>query len=810
MSKQQTQVTTLALPVTGEEKSNSSLLLKKYLFHWPLFILSAIVFIGIAYFYLSIAHPIYPISATIEFKTPTASSASLTVNQSSTDAQLDPIDKPVIVENEIEVMQSKKILYQVVNQLGVWVTYRQKVGIVSKDLYNQTPVKFQFVKQPEIINPDGEKLKVSIKDRNSFTYSDKSGDEKTGKFSTPITTPMGTWQLNPTSTVTNYVDSALVLSINDPDLVSDGYQKDIKVELENKDAPFVNLSVSDNVPQRGKDLLNAVMALYLQYALEDKNRLSQKTLKFIDYRLDSLKSELDDIEKRIETYKGSHHITWSVDTEAVSYQGIRLQNINNLNAVNVQLGVLESLEKYAASVENTDAPPVSSTSLGDADLSALYQKLSDLQVEHAKLAGTLPETNPQITDVNMQIRLLKSSFKAKLATLKAALVAQKQELQSIVSGVQSFLNTVPTMDKELNELKRVQQSKDIIYKFLLEKREQVGLRYASSVSDSEIVDDAHAGKIKWPIPIVVYLLGIILGFAAAAGLLYLRESLNDLIVSRKQIEDETGVPILGELAYQNTDKQIVVSEGRSKFTIGEQFRVLRTNLYHLHGTNDAGRVTLFTSSVSGEGKSFVSSNLAVTLAYASRKVVILEMDLRKPKISVNFGLSSEHKGISNYLSSEITDLDQLIQHSGIENLDVLGCGSILPNPSELLEREQLDELILALKPRYDDIIIDSPPIHLVTDALVISRVADASLYVVRQGYTHKYELEFISEINSAERFPKLSIIFNGVKAGASGYGGGYGYGYGYGYGGYNKSYNSYAHKEKISFGERIKGVLKRF
>jgi len=264
------------------------------------------------------------------------------------------------------------------------------------------------------------------------------------------------------------------------------------------------------------------------------------------------------------------------------------------------------------------------------------------------------------------------------------------------------------------------------------------------------------------------------------------------------------VPILGELSYQDSTESIVVSAGRSKFAVGEQFRVLRTNLYHLHGNNDPGRVTLFTSSVSGEGKSFVSSNLAVTLAYASMKTIILEMDLRKPKVSINFGLSADTKGISDFLAETSTNLDEMIRPSGIPGLDVLSCGTIVPNPSELLEKEELDELINLLKLRYDDIIIDSPPIHLVTDSLIISRVASAALYIVRQGYTHKSELDFIAEIKASERFNKFTIVFNGVKRDASGYGyyGGYGYGYSY--------YNAYTDKPKWNIGDSVKGFLKRF
>ena len=813
MSKQKTQVTTLELAGAGPESaSNISSIFKKYLFHWPLFLFCVIVFSIGAYFYLKVTSPIFPILSTLEFKAPTASSASLTVNQSNTQQELNPIDKPIIVENEIEVMQSKKLVYQVVNALQLWITYTQKKGFTTQDLYKRSPISFQFVHQNGPIRPSGEKMEIQIKDHASYTYKDDLGNLKKCSFGTPVKTEFGTWRIDATTDFENFIGSSIMVTIQDPDLVSDSYQGKIKVALENKDAPFVNLSTSDQVALRGKDILNSLMALYLQFAIEDKNKLSQRTLKFIEFRLDSLKGELDSIEKKIEIYRNNHNIT-DIKLQAQSYRDINQTNLKEINDIESQLGVVAGLENYMNSNRTNGKLPSASGLLAvDPGLAGLYEKLADLQLKREDLLATTPPANPIFNSIDQQIMSLKTDFKEKLQSIRSSLMSQKKQFNVFNSTIQSSLNKVPSQDREYASMERIQESKENIYKFLLEKHEQVALRYASSVSDSEVVDDAHAGKIKWPIVPVVYLIGVLIGLVAAAFILYIRESLNDLITSRKQIENETDIPILGELSYQDTEEQIVVTEGRSKFAIGEQFRVLRTNLFHLHGNNESGRVSLFTSSISGEGKSFVSSNLAVTLAYASRKTIILEMDLRKPKISVNFGLPADFPGISNYLSEEAIKLDTLIQPSSIPGLDVLGCGSILPNPSELLEKDKLDELIAELRTRYDEVIIDSPPIHLVTDALIIARVADVSVYVVRQDYTHKHEIEFISQINDADRFPKLTIVFNGVKAGGSGYGYS-GYGYGYGYGGYgygNSGYNSYASKEKITVEKILKGFISRF
>jgi tyrosine-protein kinase Etk/Wzc len=800
MSKQQTQVTTLKLPVTDSKSPDINKLIKKWLYHWPLFIIGVILTSFLAYYYIQITNPVYPIVATLQFKVPTASSSTGPASQSAILTTLQPISKPIIVENEIEVMQSEKLMYQVVTQLELWINYVEKKGIVKKDLYKQTPVKFQFVKQNGTIQPSGESMDILIKNSDSFVLTDGDKNVSEHSFSSVIKSGFGTWKLVPTSNFQNFIGKSISISIQDPDLVAAGYQKGIKAALEDKDAPFVNLSTTDIVPERGKDILNSLLALYQQSALDEKNREDEKTIAFINSRFDSVATELTTVEKKIEQYKSSQGIT-DITAQAQSVREGSQINTKAITDLNAQLSVLDNLEKYADSPSNDDKLPGGSATLSDPGLQTIYDKLQELQLRREQQLAVTPANNPMFVPLNRQINTLKNDFKEKIRVMKSSLIASRQSLTSSDAGSKNFLSKIPTQDRIYNALVRDRDTKQKLYTDLLELREEISLRYGSTVSDSEIVDDAHAGRVKWPIVPVVYALALILGLAAPVGLLFVRESLITFITNRYQIEDETGVPIIGELSYQDSGDTIVVTEGRSNFAIGEQFRVLRTNLYHLHGNNDSGRVTLFTSSIGGEGKSFVSANLAVTLAYAARKTIIIEMDLRKPKTSISFGLSSEHPGVSDYLAGKSSKLAELIQPSGIPGLDVLSCGPILPNPSELLEKQRLDELISSLREIYDDVIIDSPPIHLVTDAIIISRVADASLYVVRQGFTSKNELEFISEINSTNRFPKFNIVFNGIR------GDKFGYGYSYS----NSYYNSYnTKKEKRSFSRRLKGFFSRF
>ncbi|MBS1526481.1 MAG: polysaccharide biosynthesis tyrosine autokinase [Bacteroidetes bacterium] len=792
-------VTTITLPIAQNPTVDFAKLIKKYLFHWPLFLVTLAVFLIGSYFYVKYAKPIYPVTSTLEFKNDVSTTNGVSSDNKTGISELDQISTPVIVENEVEVMQSKKIMYQVVTQLKLWVNYAVKDGLLSTDLYKSTPVDFEFIKQAGAIDPQGMKLQITIKDRNHFALVDQ--DTKTQhvyKFGQSIKSEFGSWKLLATPNIDNNFYGKLInVTVMDPDAVTDNYLSALKVGLENKDAPFVNLSISDVVPQRGKDILNSVMEIYNKNAMADKNRKSQATIDFIDKRLDSISKDLISNEKLIAMYQTSEgiaDISQQTQTDLAGQQ----QNAKELTDLNLQIQTVEEIENYINSPQGNAMPATGN--LTDNGLNSMLDKLSDLQLKKDQMLETTPEKNPIFDPINRQIATLRSSIKEKVVTLKSQLLAQRKQLEGVSSHYSAAISRVPTISSKNSSMTRDADIKEKLYSFLLEQREKISLRYSSAIPDAEIVDDAHAGKVKWPKPAIVYVLASILGICLPIGLIYTRDSFDVKITNRKQIEDVVTIPILGELQYQESSTPIVISKERGKFAIGEQFRVLRTNLYHVHNNNDSGRVTLFTSSTGGEGKSFVSANLAVTLAYAGRKTIIMEMDLRKPKISLTFGLPMDVAGISDYLDGEVRDIKSLIQPSGIPGLDVMGCGSILPNPSELLENEKLDELIGELKKMYDDVLIDSPPIHLVTDALIIARVADASVYIMRQGYTQKVELDFINEIKSEERFPKLNIVFNGIKREK--------YGYGYNYD--NSYYNTYTNKPKKTFKGGVRKFFSRF
>lgn len=788
-------IATITLPISQNQTTDFAKVFKKYIFHWPIFFLSLAVCIVLSFFYLKYTNPVYPINATIEFKN--AKSQEYGGADKNNLQELDQISTPVVFENEVEIIKSKKIMLQVVKDLTLWVGYSKKEGMLSTDLYKSSPVKFQFIKMPARIDSKGIKLNLILKDANTFVVEDKSGGHKEFRYGQYIQSDFGLWKLDQTSVIDSYIGSAIVITVGDPSNVADYYVSGLKSTLDDKEVPFVTLTMSDVVPQRGQDVLNAVINTYLKYTIDEKNKKTEATIKFINKRIDSIGKDLHMNEAEIQSYASSQGITDITTQSQLSVQDANASQ-KALDDINLQIRIINSIENYVSSPGTNKQP--STVGLQDASLNSMLDKLTETELRKQNLLANNPPDNPVFEPINNEISTLQSNIKEKIRNDKETLLLTKSQLQSTYSRAEGQIRSVPGQQNQYNSMQRDKDAEAKLYSFLLEQREQLSLKYASTVSDAKVVDYAHAGDAKWPKGSIVYFLASFIGFLVPVGVIYTRNSFDNKITHRRQIEQELDIPILGELSFQESSTAIVITKERGSFAIGEQFRALRSKLYQVLNSNENGKVCLVTSSTSGEGKSFVSANLSVTLAYAARKTIILEMDLRKPKIASIFELPAEQAGISDYLENDYLKIDDLIRPSGIPGLDIMSAGTIQDNPSELLEKINLDELISALRKKYDFVIIDTPPIHLVTDALIIARVVDAGLYVIRQGYTLKEELDFINEVRSENRFPKLNLIFNGIKREK--------YGYGYNYN--NSYYNTYTSRPKNTFGHAMRGFFSRF
>lgn len=770
--------------ITEKEKENSTTLrdnINGYLYHWPLFLVTLLVTLACAFVYLRLNNSTYPVSASIIIK-----DDKKNPDEDDKLKEIDLANSSKLAENETEVLKSRNLINKVVSDLQLWITYQQPDGFLKKkDLYKVSPVTFKLLKQQDTVG--GQVFKVVVKDDKSFYLKKSNGQLAEFPFNTPLVNSFGTWELKPTSNLKNYIGTEIRVVLNNPNKVAANYQKNIDADLVNKLAPTIELGLKDEVAQRGKDVLNELIKEYNANNVRQKNLLTQKTLDFIDNRIRSVAGELSRSESSVEGYKSSNGLT-NISSQSEAYLQNTQVNDNKLNDINTQLASIKGIEEYVNSPNDQTAPSV--LGINDDGLKSLVSRLSTLEQQREQTLANTPEDNPIFDPINRQIRVLKDAIKENVRNIKSSLLAQRKIIESSNSNYQASIRSLPVQERQLDDKTRQQTIKESLYNYLLQKKEEIALNYAAIVPDAIIVDYAYVGTLqsqKMPIYGVAFLLGLLF----PTGLIYARNSLSNRITTRKEITDATGIPVLGELSHK-LNGNAIISPDSGNIAIGEEFRDLRTNLHFLQQNTDKGHVTLVTSSIASEGKSFVSTNLGIVMAASGKKTVILEIDLRRPKISETFGLSQANPGISTYLIEQIP-LKEVIQSSNVHpNLDIIGSGPIPAFPSELLGLDKLDQLINQLRLNYDNIILDTPPINLVTDAKILSRVSDITLYVIRQSFTFKSLLPFIKSLNDDQHFNNMKIVFNNVDKGK----------YGYNYG------NDYY--KKIRGGGTAKSGLKQF
>ncbi|WP_017259461.1 GumC family protein [Pedobacter arcticus] len=778
MAKQRPQITTLIIPEESKKSFNIRGIVAKYLYHWPLFAITLFVLLAVAIFYLQFAKPSYEITATLIIKENKKSP-----DQQSALSQIDLVSASKQIENEMEIIKSNRLISQVIKELNLGIAYHKKEGLILTDLYRISPVK--LIQFNPILPAQGKKLNtekkkvvyIVIKDDKSFYLKTKDNKLKECSFNTYLSNTWGTWRLEPTLLLSEYKGKTIQITFLDNEKLALEYQKAIDVSLTNKLSTSISLTLDDEIAQRGKDILNTLISSYKWYGVQENELNAKATLAFLDNRLDSLTAELNLVERDIEGFKSSRGLT-DISTESrISLENLQ-ENDKRLNEVNVQLSIINGIENYVNSPQSRQAP--APLQINDPALNYLVENLSRLQLQRDKLLAISPETNPDFDPLDRQIATTRASIKESVNNIKSSLLNARAKLESFNTVLESSIKKIPTQERLLVSIKRQQAVKEGLYTYLLQKREEISANYATLVSTVRVVDQAYASKTKASKKMLALVLALFLGLALPTGLIYLRNNLNDSIIEANEITTELDIPVIGEVALQKS-KDLVSFKTFDTNIITEQLRTLRTNLYYLYGDKAKGRVTLITSSVAEEGKTFISSNLGITLAQIARKTVILEMNLRQPKLADIFNLQNNDPGITDFLNDEAS-LAEIVQQTKVNpNLYIIGSGTSVTNPSELLEKELLKNLIVSLQDTFDDIIINSAPVHLFPDAMILSRLADVTLYVIKQGYTSKVELEFLKEIDSKKHLPNIQIVFNGVQRDK------YGYGYNYGNSYYNKT-----------------------
>ncbi|QPH39931.1 GumC family protein [Pedobacter endophyticus] len=767
MNTQQAQFTTYIIGETKGKNDDWKVTVKKYLFHWPLFLIALIFTLSVAFVYMKRFKPVYEIKATMiikdNSKTPEAKSNVLD--------EIGLTGSSELIENEMKVLKSRQLISKIVDDFQLWTTYYRKDGLFTetdglnaRDVYTDSPVKFVLLKRTGDLENQGVKIKVI--DDKSFTLVLGGGKSKQLLFADSYSDKFGTWKLVPNKNILDAKGKTVYIGITEPAIRTLEVQQSIEVSLSSKLGTSIDLAVSDVNEKRGKDILNAVIANYYETSTTEKNRELKQTLEFLDQRLASLTGELSTAERGIEGFRTSKGLTDISSQTKISLENLQA-NDSKLNEVNLQLSVINGIDQYVNSSQNMGKIP-STIGIDDPSLLSSIEKLSNLQLDHDRLAANMPETNPEFEPINRQIRTTKSSIRESVKNIKNNLQNSRNKLQAYNNRFEASIRDIPSEERQFVNIKRQQSSKENTYTYLLQKREEVAVKYASNLSNNRIVDDAYAETPKDP-KALVYFVSIFMGLALPISLVYGRGALSDKIIDADDITNAVDIPIVGELPYDKKTSHIAIKDN-SLNAISEQLRALRIKLYYLHDKKETGRVTLVTSSISKEGKSFVSVNISSALAMAFKKTIILELDMRKPKVAQYFGVTDQHKGMSEYLLGKAT-LPEIIRNSGANaNLDIISCGQLVDNPSELLEQKRLAQLIDTLKEQYDDIVIDSPPAHLVPDAILLSRLCGVTLYIVRQGYTEKSEMKFLKQLQDQDHMKNINIVFNSIERVKYGYG----------------------------------------
>ena len=743
---------------------NLRAVLIRYARHWKWFVLSVILTGGVAYVYTLFQTPIYEIKTSLLIKDDKKG-----LSEDNILKEMDIFAPKKVIENETEILKSFALMDNVVGSLGLDVRYFRPTSTIKKEVYDESPIRL-LVEQADPILYDTELSVVAVDARtvriNDVLYP----------VNRSIQTPYGRLRIFTRHSLKASAEPMLVQVLPRQAAV-DELLINLTVQPSSKASTVLLMTLEDAVPRRGKAVLNKLISEYNQAAVVDKNIVAANTLNFIEDRLRLIAGELATVEKGVESYKSAEGIT-DLSSQAQVFLETVKENDAQLNEANIQLGVIGDVERYVESKTNDRGVAPATLGVSDPVLVGLITKVGELELQRDQLVRTTSPNSPILQSLESQIKATKTSLAENIQSLKQTLTGTQQKLRLTNRQLENQIRTIPRKERALVNITRQQSIKNNLYTYLLEKREETALSYASTVADSRTIDPPRSGTrpikpVKSTIYILFGLLGLLLPVAGIAA----RDALNDRVSRRSDVEDASQVPILGEImASHNLDPLVMVSGKRS--VIAEQIRTLRTNLQFLRSSPTDCQVVMFTSSISGEGKSFLSLNLGASLALVDRPTVILEMDLRKPKLHDVLDLPNT-VGISNYLIQEASVDDILQPIPGFPNYHIITCGPLPPNPAELLSSPRLEQLFLELRQRFAYIIVDSPPIGLVTDAQLIAPHVDATMFMVRHDHTPKAYLRMIDNLWKEHRFQRLNLILNGVGSGES-----YQYGYSYNYGGY--------------------------
>ena len=793
-----------------EEKINYQELLFRYIIHWPWFLASILICLIGAWGYLYFQTPVYQVSASIMIKddkkggnSGSADLENLGLGGVITSAQS--------IDNEIEVLRSKTILKEVVNSLELYITYYDEDEFPKREMYKTSPVVVNLTAQEADKLPSAALIDMQLSSDGGLDVNLKVGlneyNKRFDKLPAVFPTNVGTFGFTLRDSLLNgQVEGRkdvrhISAVVSQPFGMAKGYQWALTIAPTSKATSVATVSLVNTNIQRGQDFINKLMEMYNRNTNNDKNEVAEKTREFINERIKIIDEELGNTEEKLETFKRNAGLTdISSDAQlAVSgnaeYEKKRVEN-------GTQINLVRDLAKYINNPLNEYEVLPSNIGLTDNGLTTQLERYDELVIERKRLLRTSTENNPMIINLDMSIRAMKANVKAAIDGTLQGLLIVKADLDREASRFSRRISDAPGQERQYVSIARQQEIKAGLYLMLLQKREENAITLAATANNAKIIDEpvAEGGPVS-PKPKMIYMFALALGVGLPVGIIFLISLTKFKIEGRGDVEKLTRLPIVGDVPLTGEKNgSIAVFENQNNL-MSETFRNVRTNLQFML-ENDQ-KVILVTSTISGEGKSFVSSNLSISLSLLGKKVVIVGLDIRKPGLNKVFNISRKEQGITQYLSNPEKNLMDFVQVSDVsKSLYILPGGTVPPNPTELLARDGLDKAVETLKKNFDYVILDTAPVGMVTDTLLIGRVADLSVYVCRADYTRKAEYTLINELAENNKLPNLCTVINGLDLQKKKYGYYYGYGkYGkyYGYGkryGYGYGYGEHKTKEE--------------
>jgi len=770
---------------TGDEQGKFSPadILFKYLAFLPLFILSLAISIALGVAYLRYTTPVYESSVQMLVKSGERNPVYGGEGDVVERALYGPRD--INMSNEIQKLRNIDVVARTVEKNNFHIQYFMEGSIKTSNVFNSLP----YTLVPVAITDSAQTYRVRFTNITRTGYTLLLDEEKQLKlrWEDEFSIKNSRFKLASTLPAENLSDegSRFIATWSNPKARAGEILGQTGIYVADPNTTILSFSMrTDNVAM-GRAILDAMVKEYIVYSVETKNVASFGTLEFIDIRLDSLSKELRDIEQGLQDYRAENEVL-SIDMQTERYAGLFTAAQDRLVDLEWELEILGYFEAYARSPRpRTDLVP-SAMGLNDNIIPATVSTYNQLRLQREKDARELAPNSLQLKQLDQQIGDLQKTLFERIREHRSGIERMKKDLNQKMDTYKEYLKNVPEKQRRLFEIERQQKVKENLFLYLLQRKEEIAITTASTDPAYEVLNPAtgrnepvepDAGKIR--------LFAILFGLLAPIGIIYIRDLLNDKLYTRDDIIKRTKAPIVGEIGHVEDNRNLVVAH-ESRNIISEQFRIVRSNLGFFMA-NQPWQTLLVTSTVSGEGKSFISVNLAAVLALSGKKVALLEFDLRRPRIMRNLGFEKPTKGIANILLGRGTIDEVLHPMPGFENFHIFPSGIVAPNPAELVLGDNNRIFFEEMKKRYDYIIIDSAPVGLVSDTFSLAPYVDSTLFIVRHRYTFKRQIEFIDEVYVQRKLPRLWIIVNDLKMGARfgyygyGYGKGYGYGYGYGY-----------------------------